>query len=348
MHPARVTVLMTTYNGASTIAASIDSILAQHFQDFELLVVDDGSTDETPTILARITDPRLRSIRTTRNSGIVAARNYGFAAARTPYIAALDHDDLSDPERLMRQVAFLDANPHVVLLGTEIRIAQDGKLTAPHHPSVGDPLALRWLLLIDNPLTWSSVMFRADAIHRIGQFLRPDYELADDFDLYHRLLTVGEIARLDDVLTTYSYHATNTSYAHAAPLNANAASVLRTAYTPWLGEDAAVAAELVIKHLSDRQPIRDPATLDRLGLTLERLLQGFCQTYNLPPPDRQRIATLAGEAWWRTVRSAVRSGTPSMIGRYRARRLLSSSFRPTPIDAAFSVAIGTIRAYSAP
>jgi glycosyltransferase involved in cell wall biosynthesis len=338
-----VSVLMTTYNGAATIGASIDSILSQRFRDFELLVVDDGSTDATPALLAGIADPRLRRLRTERNSGIVAARNHGFAAARGRYVAALDHDDLSDADRLARQVAYLDAHPRVMLVATEIRIARGGKISAPHHPSAGDPLALRWLLLIDNPLTWSSVMLRTDAAHRLGEFLRPEYELADDFDLYHRLLTVGDIARLNEVLTTYRYHAANVSHARTAALNTRAARVLSAAYLPWFGDDAAAAAELVVTHLSDRQPVRDAATLERIGVILERLLQGFCRTHALSATDRARIAALAGEAWWRTARAGIRSGAPGMMRNYRSRKLLNSDFRPGFVDAAASVAIGAVR-----
>jgi GT2 family glycosyltransferase len=343
MPTPRVSVLMTTYNGAATIGASIDSVLAQSFRDFELLVVDDGSTDDTPAILGRIHDPRLRLLRTGSRGGIVAARNHGFAAAQGRTIAPLDHDDLSDTERLARQVAFLDTNPDVVLVATEIRMLRDGTVAMPHHPDVGDPLALRWLLLIDNPMTWSSVMFRTDAVRRLGSFLRPEFELADDFDFYHRLLGVGAIARLNEVLTTYRYHATNASRARAEALNANAARVLCRAYAPWLGDDAAAAAELVIRHLSDRQPVPDAATLHRIGRILERLLEQFSAAHNLSAPDRRRIGGLAGEAWWHTARGAIRSGVRGVLGRYRAHEQLTTDFSPAPGDLAASVAIGAVR-----
>src|SRR4051794_33495484 len=170
---------MTTFNGAATLQASLDSVLRQSFRDYELIVVDDCSTDATPAILAAVDDPRLLVIRNESNAGVVGARNRGFAAARGRYVAALDHDDVSDPERLERQFRYLEANPGVVLVATEIRIERSGQVTRPHHPGAGDPLALRFLLLIDNPLTWSSVMFRADAVRRLGAFLRPECVLAD-------------------------------------------------------------------------------------------------------------------------------------------------------------------------
>ena len=89
-----VTVLMTTFNGARLIGESIDSVLAQTFRDFELLIVDDGSTDDTARILAGYRDPRLRVLHNSGNLGVVKARNIGFAASLGDYIAAQDHDCL--------------------------------------------------------------------------------------------------------------------------------------------------------------------------------------------------------------------------------------------------------------
>lgn len=341
--PPRVTVLMTTYNGSRFIGASIDSILAQSFTDFELLVVDDGSTDGTIAVIERHADPRLRLLRMPANGGIVAARNAGFAAATSPYIAALDHDDLADPDRLARQVAYLDSNPATVLVGTEVRIDDNGHLRTPDHPSPGDPLAMRWQLLIDNPLTWSSVMFRAETVRALGTFMRADYEPADDFDFYHRMLTRGDIARIGEVLTTYRYHSANTSHATAARLNRNAARVLESAYAPWLHAAAAPAAEAVIRHLSDRHPAADRATLRHIGQTLTDVLAGFSRDQRLQSPDRLRLAAIAGQSWWRCIRAAVRSGNPSLITEHAKPTSLAAAFAPGWRDIIESLAIGTVR-----
>ena len=344
----RVSVLMTTYNGAPFIAQSIESVLAQTWRDFELIVVDDASTDATPNILRGFHDPRLHFIRHAENKGIVGARNAGFAATTGVYVAALDHDDLSHPERLRRQIAYLDANPSVVLLGTEVRLQSAGRHSAPDHPAAGDPLALRWLLHVDNPLTWSSVMLRGDAVRRLGTFLRPDFELADDFDLYHRLLAIGEIARLNEALTTYSFHPASASYRSATRLDDNAARVLAGAYARWLGDDAAEAAALAVRHWLNRRPPRDAVTLDRLGGFLKRLLSAFCAPDGPGHAAPDRIAVLAGETWWRTVRSATRGGAPWLIGRYGAYQPLSAAFRPPPSDRFVSFTAGVVRACGIP
>ncbi|HUN40311.1 MAG TPA: glycosyltransferase family 2 protein [Acetobacteraceae bacterium] len=341
----RVSVLMTTYNGAAFIARSIDSVLSQTWHDFEFVVVDDASTDRTPEILGACHDPRLRIIRHEQNQGIVASRNAGFAVASGEFVAALDHDDLYHPERLQRQVAWLDDNPRVVLLGTEVILDSAGRQYTPDHPAAGDPLALRWLLLTDNPLTWSSVMFRAGAARRLGTFLRPEFELADDFDFYHRLLAIGEIARLDDVLTTYRFHAASASSHNASRLDDKAARVLATAYTPFLGADAPGSAALAVQHWLNKQPPRDAVTLDLLADILQRLLAGFCAPGKPGSAAPGRIAALAGDIWWRTVRSAARAGSPWLLGRRYAYPALKSWVRPSQRDIVASAAAGLLRAY---
>ena len=338
-----VSVLMTTWNGAGFIGASIASVLAQSFSEFELIVVDDGSTDATPRRLAEIGDTRLRVLRQAVNGGVVAARNVGFLAARGRYVAALDHDDLSHPARLARQVAYLDAHTRVVLVATEIEIETGGRRQAPDHPTGGDPTLMRWLLHVDNPLTWSSVMFRADAVRRLGAFMRPAFELADDFDLYHRLLTVGEIARLDEVLTVYRWHARNTSHGREDALNANAVKVLAAAYAKLLGDAAEDAATLVIRHLSDRKPVPDGATLARLGGYLTRLLGTFCAAHELDARQRAELESVTGTIWWRSVRAAMRSGAPRSLLAYRAQPALAAAFRPSQVDVALSALVALAR-----
>src|SRR4051794_30488868 len=222
----RVSVLMTTYNGVRTISDSLRSILTQDMPDFELIVVDDASTDETPALLSTIADPRLVLLRNDSRLGIAGARNRGLAQSRAPYIAALDHDDLSAPTRLGLQATYLDNHPDTVLVATAVSELRDGKLTLEDQPRQISPALLRLLLHLDNPLAWSSVMLRADALRRLDPPLRPQFEPADDFDLYHRLLGRGRIARLDAALTIYRWHASNTTYAVGANITDGATRVL--------------------------------------------------------------------------------------------------------------------------
>jgi glycosyltransferase involved in cell wall biosynthesis len=340
----RVSVLMTTYNGAAFIRQSIDSVLGQSFGDFELIVVDDCSTDTTPAILATFADPRLRVVRNPRNLGVVAARNRGIAAVRGSYVAALDHDDVSCPGRLAAQVEYLDRNKRVVLVGTGTMINDNGKLYRTETRGAATPGLMRWMLHVGTPLAYSSVMFRAAAVRQLGSFMREECELADDFDLYHRLLSLGEIARLDETLTIYRLHATNTSLTAGGKLFDSAVKILAAVYRDWLAEEAEQAASLVIRHFSERTPARDATTLERLGDYLERLLAAFLATYPQTPADQTLIRRQASAAWWGAVRAAVRSGHPWLAPRFLKRRGLSGHYQPSLLDRGSSLAIGILRA----
>lgn len=110
-----VSVILPVYNRATTVRRAVDSVLTQTYGCFELIVVDDGSTDQTPQILSEITDPRLRRVRLTRNAGAAQARNAGIEAARGNLIAFIDSDDSWRPEKLQRQVAAMRCNPAMEL-----------------------------------------------------------------------------------------------------------------------------------------------------------------------------------------------------------------------------------------
>lgn len=121
----RVSVVMTLYNKGPWVEEAVRSILDQTFGDLELLVVDDASTDDGPATVARIDDPRIRFLAAEANAGRPAAANRGVAAARGEYIAFLDADDVMYPERLAKQVAFLDARPEVTIVGSCVRELRD-------------------------------------------------------------------------------------------------------------------------------------------------------------------------------------------------------------------------------
>jgi glycosyltransferase involved in cell wall biosynthesis len=327
----RVSVLMTTHDGARTISESIASILTQDMPDFELVVVDDASADATPYMLRAIADPRLVFVHNDVRLGIAGARNRGLAQCRAPYIAAIDHDDLSDPRRLGLQAAYLDAHPDILLVGTAVHELRDGRLTPEDQPARTSPALLRLLLHFDNPLAWSSVMLRAEALRGLNPPpLRPVFEPADDFDLYHRLLERGSIARLDTALTTYRWHMSNASHAAGARITDGAARVLARTYAPWFRGEAAAAAALVVRHGNDRVAVTDEVTMTRLHHIVRRVADGLADAH---PADQSEIAAGARRVLWRLTRAGVRSGHLSL-------------FRPPapPLDAAVSIGVGAIRA----
>ena len=324
----RVTVLTAVYNGGTLIEQSVNSILSQTFQDFELIVVDDCSTDGTEQRLRQFRDPRLRLICNSRNVGAVAARNIGFGAARGCYIAPLDHDDISRPTRLAEQVDYLDAHAGTVLVGTAGHVLEDGTLRPFSQPARTDPILIRWLLWVKNPLVFSSTMFRADAVRGLGHFLRADAEHAEDYALYIDLLDQGAIARLDRALTVYRLHAANNTRIRLGVVIEKTASVLHGLYAPWLGAEAGEAAALIARHVAAGIAAPDEATLSRLGRHLHRVADAFITAHHLVTPEAERIRAQAGRLWWATVRAAVRGN-----GGIRGPRMLRAwRHGPAPGD----------------
>jgi glycosyltransferase involved in cell wall biosynthesis len=197
-----VTVLMAVHNGERHLRESIESVFAQTFADFELLVVDDGSTDATPEILSGYADPRLRVVRNELNLGLTRSLNRGLAESRGRYVARQDADDVSAPERLKRQVTFLDANVDVRLLASShVRIREDGSVIAVRSAPT-DATAIRWRLLFLNAFAHSSVMFRREDDQALGGFSE-EFAFAQDYDLWSRLAFTGAVAALPDPLVRY-------------------------------------------------------------------------------------------------------------------------------------------------
>lgn len=206
-----VTILVPIYNGSPYLQATLTSLLSQTFTNFELLAIDDGSTDTSGNIVRALTDERVRLIQT-KNNGLCQALNLGIAEARAPYIARCDQDDISLPERLARQLKVMENNPEAVALftystkfGKKRSWSNADKLTM----SVGeletyDPAKDGCLL--------SSTMFARTAVLRsIGGF-RQSYYPADDLDLECRLSQAGKVLILREPLTAYRFQTGANTY----------------------------------------------------------------------------------------------------------------------------------------
>ena len=191
---------MATYNAAAWLGEAVASVLGQTFGDLELIVIDDGSTDETPVLLAALRDPRLRVERQSR-SGLTGALTRALGLARAPLLARLDADDLAAPGRLERQRAYLAAHPEIGLLGTAAReVDPDGRERRIVRPPVDDR-TLRRMLIRRNPFVHSSIMMRRDLVERAGGY-DVAFPVGQDYDLWLRLGELTRMANLADVLVT--------------------------------------------------------------------------------------------------------------------------------------------------
>ncbi|MCW3005600.1 MAG: glycosyl transferase family 2 [Solirubrobacterales bacterium] len=198
----RVSVLIGAYNSAPTLRRAIDAILAQTVTDLELIVVDDGSRDESRAVAlaAAEDDPRVRVLSMGRNVGIARSLNAGIDSARAPFIAIQDADDYSDPTRLERQLAALSASPAVAAVGCRMHeVDEAGRALAPRTTfASGD---VRGVLMRFNPIPNTSAAFRRDAVRAVGGY-DPRYRYAMEYDLWLRLAERWEVIALDEPLAT--------------------------------------------------------------------------------------------------------------------------------------------------
>ncbi|MCU0435799.1 MAG: glycosyltransferase [Bacteroidia bacterium] len=203
-----ITVLLPVYNSGDLVAQTIESILAQTFTDFELLIINDGSTDHSASIVAQFTDSRIRFIHNEKNIGLIATLNKGAILARGRYIARMDADDIALPQRLEKQSAFLDANPQVAVAASWVDfINTDGEVTGQwdtdrHTVTETD---IRRIMPGTNCIAHPSVMIRTEIVQ---QFLYSDAQKgAEDYDLWLRMMAAGKrIAKLPEVLLHYRIH----------------------------------------------------------------------------------------------------------------------------------------------
>ena len=198
-----VSVLMPVYNGAEHVAKAIDSVLSQTLADFELVVVDDGSTDDTAAILASYAhDPRVRVVRHHTNGGLVASLNDGLQACRAELVARLDADDIAMPNRLQRQKNVFDSNPAVVLCATAYaRFLPSGEVLRNGCPPLTHG-GLAMAMFTGNRLCHSTVMFRRSSVLAVGGYDAVWFPV-EDVDLWIRLMETGQYVGVDSIEARY-------------------------------------------------------------------------------------------------------------------------------------------------
>ncbi|QDM28153.1 glycosyltransferase [Tardiphaga sp. vice304] len=207
-----VSILIKSYNHASYVRQTIESVLEQSFQDFEIVVTDDGSTDDTLSILRSFTDPRIHIEALPFNHGISTAMNLTVARARGRYLAILNSDDWALPDRLKKQVTFLDANPNVSLVfGLPYPVGEANEPTATYNdfnlplsfPDFSRTTWLRQFLLGGNCLCAPTAMVRREAYEDVGAY-DPRFTNLQDFDMWIRMLIAGHnIHLLPDEITAF-------------------------------------------------------------------------------------------------------------------------------------------------
>jgi glycosyltransferase involved in cell wall biosynthesis len=198
-----VSVLLPVRNCERYLRQSIESVLGQSFEDFELVLVDDGSTDRSEEIYRVFEDNRIRVVPNGGEHSITHALNLGISSARGKYIARIDCDDVMMPQRLEKQVSFLESQPKVGLVGSWMRTFGE-RSTEWKYPVANPDIQL--FLLFGSPFGHPSVMFRTKWLEGKKGYYDPLFDLAEDFELWTRMSQIWELANIPEYLTHYRTH----------------------------------------------------------------------------------------------------------------------------------------------
>jgi glycosyltransferase involved in cell wall biosynthesis len=229
---SNVSVVLPIYNGAKTLKKSILSVLGQEGVQYTLLMVDDGSTDESYEVVKKLLGEydrhNVQFIRQT-NKGLAKTLNIAIDIASTDYIARQDQDDVSLPKRLLNQLEFLEQNPNVAMVGTRAQIYIENEPTERFHNHPTSSSALKLELLFDNPFVHSSMMIRRSVLDKVGGYCEePSRQPPEDYELWSRVAQNFEVANLPDVLMIY---------------NEMPSSMSRTGVNPFLENVIKISAE---------------------------------------------------------------------------------------------------------
>lgn len=208
-----LTVLMSFHNDAPFIAAAVESVLNQTYRDFEFLLVNDASNDGSRDIVARYADSRIRLIDNPSNLRLARSLNRGLEAARGALVARLDANDVARPDRLEKQVRFLQQHPEIALVGGQYEVIDTHGRTlrrAARWRPVTE-LGVQWYFLFDSPFVHSAVMFRKAAVEETGRY-DPGFTWAQDADLWARLAVHHRLTNLPDVVVSQRYDQASITY----------------------------------------------------------------------------------------------------------------------------------------
>ena len=290
-----VSVLMPVFNTASYLREAVQSIQRQTFQNFELVIIDDGSNDGSPELLTQLAaiEPRI-SVLLRDNRGLISTRNELLRLARSNLVAWMDSDDISSPDRLQLQIAAFAADAQLVCLGGAAqRIDPEGHpLDVEHHPTDHEDILTGQLL--GGAMRFPTTMMRRDVALGVGGFREP-FKIGEDLDLFLRLSEVGKMANLPSVIYSYRQHASSTF------------------------------AGLSAMWLSYRREILALAT-ERKEFGLDRLQRGEAVT--IDPTTPFSAAALVADAYAEWAGHALRNGSFDRAWKYARAALRAKPFSP--------------------
>lgn len=298
----RISVLLAVRNGMPYLPETIRSVLGQTLPAFEILVIDDDSTDDTPRWMRACEDPRVRYVRL-EGAGFSGALNYGIEHARSPLVARIDADDVARPDRLAVQCGYMASHPECVLLGCQTdEIDEEGRVVGQRSFPLMDE-SIRWRMAFGCPFLHPGVLYRRESVQSVGGYVTETWP-ADDYALWTRMAAVGQLANCPETLMQYRIRqasVTNSQRDVQIELCSRIAASYAKRLVPEVEEHC--FAELYHFVATGRDPQR--SALFDLAAMFRRFKADFLGRMGRPSVDLMRwIAAVQRTLRWRCVERA--------------------------------------------
>ncbi len=257
-----ITVLLCTYNDEAFIAETIQSILDQTYKNFEFIILNDASTDGTKDIILSFTDDRIRYLEHEENKGLEDGKNWGIEEAKGKYIAYIDGDDLSEPERLKIQVKHMEEHPEVGICSTRKTLFGTVNNTPSH---VEHDLKIRARALFGTPMEHPSCMIRTEVLRKHNIKYRKDFPVAEDFPFMIDVMEVSKAYCIQIPLIKKRIHDQRISVLKKKIQNESAARASQMGFRVLLGVEAGAEERFAFKRcFFSKSELEDIATLEKL------------------------------------------------------------------------------------
>lgn len=298
----RVSILMSVYNGEDFLQESIESTLNQSFQDFEFLVINDGSTDRSVEVIRSYHDPRIRLINNPTNLGQSRSLNRGFDISRGEYVAHLDCDDVNSPDRLTRQVAFMDTRRDVGICVSWVKTIGKHRKRIKRYPVAAE--TVRCYMPFANPVAHSAVMMRREQVVRYNLRYNVRCHFAEDLELWVRCVDKFRICNIGEVLVRLRRHPQQRCRVYQSETNASARAIQTKVLkeSGLLPEDRAFEAS---RWIHDSPAPKGRESILRTAYWLQRLSDANRDLRIFPEPDFNEVL---GWVWLRKCKNAKETG----------------------------------------
>jgi len=285
-------------------------------EDFELIVIDDASSDNTAQEIEKVCDPRIQLHKNSKNLGVAASRNRGHVLATGEYIAHCDHDDLWEPSKLQKQVNFLNTHPAYGLVSTQLKKFQHGKEFRDISPlrSMPTTAELRWSLIFDSSFAHSAILYRRSVIDAHNLLYSSDYTFADDWDFFVKMSQVTEIAILHEKLTQYHLGEANWSILAANTMLSGGAKLCHRELQDWLKKELPKTLSQEFFNICvSGSPCKTTQQLEAISALLFRLHNSFEKRTNLEESQKVEVRNLTRFYWWRMVQNTAYNYGPKFV-----------------------------------